>query len=62
MKTTRTQESVTSGMDMGGRSSRYCMLSGNGEILREDQVPTIKAGMTATFGFRGQSWRGWIAL
>src|SRR5580658_4961800 len=52
-KAKRTQESVTIGMDLGDRSSRYCMLSGEGEILREDQVPTTKAGMTATFGSLG---------
>ncbi len=31
------------------------MLSGEGEILREDQVPTTKAGMTATFGSLGRA-------
>ena len=54
-KAKRTQESVTIGMDLGDRSSRYCMLSGEGEILREDQVPTTKAGMTATFGSLGRA-------
>jgi transposase len=43
------------GVDLGDRSSRYCMLSGEGEILREDQVPTTKAGMTATFGSLGRA-------
>jgi transposase len=54
MKSKRTQESITIGMDLGGRKSRYCMLSGDGEILREDEVPTTKAGMTATFGSLGR--------
>src|SRR5580704_11446968 len=54
-KAKRTQESVTIGMDLGDRSSRYCMLSGEGEILREGQVPTSKAGMTATFGSLGRA-------
>src|SRR5580698_10412727 len=54
-KAKRTQESVTIGMDLGDRSSRYCMLSGEGEILREDQVPTTKAGITATFGSLGRA-------
>ncbi len=55
VKAKRTQESVTIGMDLGDRSSRYCMLSGDGEILREDQVPTTKAGMTEAFGALGRS-------
>jgi transposase len=49
-KTKHTQESVTIGVDLGDRTSRYCMLSGEGEILREGQVATTKAGMMATFG------------
>jgi len=55
VKAKRTQESVTIGMDLGDRSSRYCMLSGDGEILREDQVPTTKVGMTEAFGALGRS-------
>jgi Transposase len=55
VKAKRTQESVTIGMDLGDRSSRYCMLSGDGKILREDQVPTTKAGMTEAFGALGRS-------
>jgi transposase len=54
MKPKRTRESVTIGMDLGDRSSRYCMLNSNGEILREDQVPTTKAEMTAAFGSLGR--------
>ena len=54
-KAKRTQDSVTIGMDFGDRSSRHCVLSGDGEILREDQVPTSKAGMTATFGSLGRA-------
>src|SRR5262249_43080568 len=50
MKGKRSQESVTIGVDLGDRSSRYCMLSSDGEILREDQLPTTKAGITAAFG------------
>jgi transposase len=49
------QESVTIGMDLGDRSSRYCMLNSEGGILREDQVPTTKAGMMATFGSLGRA-------
>src|SRR5215471_11047775 len=55
VKAKRTRESVTIGVDLGDRSSRYCMLSGDGAILREGQVPTTKAGMTATFGSLGRA-------
>src|SRR5262252_9130134 len=55
MKAKRTQKFVTIGVDLGDRSSRYCMLSGDGAILREGQVPTTKAGMTATFGSLGRA-------
>ena len=50
VKAKRTEESVTIGMDLGDRTSRYCILSSEGGIVREGQVPTTKAGMTATFG------------
>ena len=55
MKAKRTEKFVTIGVDLGDRSSRYCMLSSDGEILREGQVPTTKAGMTATFGSLGRA-------
>ena len=45
VKTKGTQERVTIGMDLGDKTSRYCMLSNEGEILREGQVTTTKAGM-----------------
>ena len=49
-KAKRAQQSVTIGIDLGDRNSRYCVLSEEGEILREGQVATTKAGMTETFG------------
>ena len=55
VKSKRTKETVTIGMDLGDRTSRFCMLSAAGEILREGQVPTSKAGMTATFGSLGRA-------
>jgi transposase len=42
-------------MDLGDRNSRYCVLSEDGEILREGQVATTKAGMTETFGALGRA-------
>jgi hypothetical protein len=40
VKSKGTQERVTIGMDLGDKTSRYCMLSSEGEILREGQVTT----------------------
>ena len=54
-KTKRTQERVTIGMDLGDKTSRYCMLNNEGEVLREGQVPTTKAGMVEAFGSLGQT-------
>src|SRR6516225_12305978 len=51
----RAQQSVTIGIDLGDRNSRYCVLSEAGEILREGQVATTKAGMTETFGSLGRA-------
>ena len=42
-KSKGTQERVTIEMDLGDKTSRYCMLSSEGEILREGQVTTSKA-------------------
>jgi transposase len=42
-------------MDLGDKTSRYCLLSDAGEILREGQVATTKAGMTGTFGLIGRA-------
>ena len=39
-KAKRAQQSVTIGIDLGDRNSRYCVLSEEGEILREGQVAT----------------------
>lgn len=37
---------ITIGMDLGDRTSRYCVLDGDGEQVREGSVATTKAGMT----------------
>jgi len=55
VKTKRAQESVTIGMDLGDRTSRYCMLGSEGESLREGQVQTSKAGMLEAFGSLGRA-------
>jgi hypothetical protein len=48
------QERVTIGIDLEDKTSRYCMLSNEGEILREEQVATTKAGIVETFGSLGR--------
>ena len=45
---------VTIGMDLGDKTSRYCMLGNEGEILREGQVATAKTGIVETFGSLGR--------
>ena len=55
VKAKRARQSVTIGMDLGDKTSRYCLLSDEGEILREGQVGTTKAGMTETFGRIGRA-------
>ena len=55
VKTKGTQERVTIGMDLGDKTSRYCMLSSEGEILREGQVTTTKAGIVEAFGSLGRA-------
>ena len=54
-KVKQAQQSVTIGMDLGERTSRYCLLSHEGEILREGQVATTKAGIIETFGPLGRA-------
>jgi hypothetical protein len=44
VKSKGAQERVTIGMDLGDKTSRYCMLGNDGEILREGQVATTKLG------------------
>jgi Transposase len=48
------QECVTIGMDLGDKTSRYCMLGNEGEILREGQVATTKTGIVEAFGSLGR--------
>ena len=44
VKTKRAYDVVTIGMDLGDRTSRYCMLNSEGEMVREGQVATTKGG------------------
>ena len=40
---------ITIGMDLGDKSSRYCVLGENGEVLREDSVGTSQKAMRQEF-------------
>jgi transposase len=48
-KAKRAQQSVTIGMDLGDKNSRYRLLNKKGEILREGQLATTKTEMIKTF-------------
>lgn len=41
---------LTIGMDLGDRSSRYCLLDEQGEVIQEGSVATTKKGMNQVFG------------
>jgi len=44
------KQRLTVGLDLGDRSSRYCILNEAGEKASEDQLPTTKAGLDGVFG------------
>lgn len=37
-------------MDLGDRTSRYCILDAEGEVLSEGELPTTKTGLNSLFG------------
>lgn len=43
-------ERLTVGVDLGDRSSHYCVLDGGGEKVLEGKLPTTQAGFDAVFG------------
>jgi transposase len=43
------KQRLTVGLDLGDRSSRYCILNEAGEKASEDQLPTTKAGLDSLF-------------
>jgi transposase len=49
-RTMASKELITIGMDLGDRTSRYCMLDGNGEVVEERSLATTRKGMTQIFG------------
>lgn len=49
-RTKASKEPITIGMDLGDKTSRYCMLDSNGEVVEERSVATTKKGMNQVFG------------
>lgn len=45
-----TKKRLTVGIDVGDRSSRYCVLDEQGDVIFEGSFPTTKAGMDQVFG------------
>jgi transposase len=48
------QGPITIGMDLGDKTSRYCMLDENGTVLREGSVATTQKGITQAFANLGR--------
>ncbi len=43
------KQRLTIGLDLGDRTSRYCILDEAGEVVSEDQLPTSKTGFRSLF-------------
>lgn len=43
------KQRLTIGLDLGDRTSRYCILDEAGEVVSEDQLPTTQTGLSALF-------------
>ena len=46
------QGPITIGLDLGDKTSRYCVLDGSGEVVEEGNAATTKKGVTQEFGAR----------
>jgi transposase len=46
----QSQEPITIGMDLGDKSSCYCVLNGQGEVIKEGKVSTTRKGLGQVFG------------
>jgi transposase len=44
------KQRLTVGLDLGDRSTRYCILDESGEVVSEGAVPTTKTGLESMFG------------
>ena len=52
-KSIRGIEGITIGVDLGDRTSRYCVIEGNGEVVSEGSVATTRIAMREKFGGLG---------
>ena len=43
------KQRLTIGLDLGDRTSRYCILDEAGEVVSEDQLPTSQTGLNTLF-------------
>jgi transposase len=43
------KQRLTIGLDLGDRTTRYCILDAAGEVVSEDQLPTTKTGLDSLF-------------
>src|SRR5664279_3541756 len=43
------KQRLTIGLDLGDRTTRYCILDEAGEVVSEDQLPTTKTGLDSLF-------------
>ena len=50
IKSQAANKKVTIGIDLGDRSSRYCLLDEEGVVIAEASTPTTKAGIAKVFG------------
>src|SRR5215211_1959326 len=44
------KQRLTVGLDLGDRTSRYCILDEAGEVVSEGQLPTTAAGLSSLLG------------
>src|SRR5438552_6834397 len=44
------KQRLTIGLDLGDRTSRYCILNEAGEVVSEGHLPTTKTGLNSLFG------------
>jgi transposase len=50
----RKDDQITIGLDLGDRTSRYCVLNGQGEVVAEGSVATTSKAMLEKFGRLGR--------
>jgi transposase len=46
---------LTIGLDLGDRTSHYCVIDAGGEVIVQDQLATTKTGLNSLFGKLGPS-------